>query len=112
MTRFVLFGIIGFLFSVELALAQGSPCNADAAWRRVRSTYTLHRQTIAKCENKQSGEHIIVLTEPPPHLVRSKAEAIVRALFSVPIASVQRRRHQLGYDGWAEDLVITVRAKT
>src|SRR5262249_52292016 len=37
---------------------------------------------------------------------------IVRALLSTPIASVQRRRHNLGYDGWVEDLVIVVRART
>src|SRR5262249_48932588 len=54
----------------------------------------------------------IVLTEPPAHLVRAKAEPIVKALFATPVTSVQRKRHQLGYDGWVEDLVIVVRPRT
>lgn len=112
MTRFILCGALAFALLPNLAAAQGNPCNADAAWRRVRLSYPIHSQILAKCENKQSGEHVIVLTEPPPHLVRGKAEPIIRALFSVPITSVQRRRHQLGYDGWVEDLVIVARPRT
>jgi hypothetical protein len=112
MSRFLTCGIIALVLLPGSALAQGAPCNADAAWRRVRQTYPVHSQILAKCENKQVGEHVIVLTEPPPHLVRAKAEPIVKALFSAPVASVQRKRHPLGFDGWAEDLVIVARPRT
>jgi hypothetical protein len=112
MSRLVLFGILSLALLPDLALAQGTPCEANAAWRRVRQTYPIHSQILAKCENKQTGEHVIVLTEPPSHLARSKAEPIVKTLFATPVSSVQRKRHPLGFDGWAEDLVIVVRART
>jgi hypothetical protein len=95
-----------------MALAQGMPCDANTAWLHVRQAYPNHSQTLAQCENKLTGERVIVLTEPPPHLVRGNAESIVKALFSVPISSVQHKRHALGYDGWTEDLVIVARPRT
>jgi hypothetical protein len=101
--------ILSLALLPDLAMAQGFTCTADAAWRRVRASFPIHNQSLAKCENKQTGEQVIVLTEPPAHLVRAKAAPIVKALFSTPVASVQTRRHQLGFDGWVEDLVIVVR---
>jgi hypothetical protein len=43
-----------------------------------------------------------------------KADSIVKALFgeSAFVESVERRRHPLGFDGWAEDLIIVVDART
>jgi hypothetical protein len=112
MVRISLSWLVALVLLPDFALAQQGACDANSAWRRVRQSYPVHSQTLAKCANAQTGEQVIVLTEPPPHLVRTKAEAIVKALFSTPVASVQRKRHQLGFDGWAEDLVIVVRPRT
>ncbi|MGG2352335.1 hypothetical protein ACE4Z7_24345, partial [Salmonella enterica] len=57
------------------------------------------------------AQHVIVLTEPPPHLTRSKADAIVQALLGMRV-KVERRRHVLGYNGWVEDLVIVANVAT
>jgi hypothetical protein len=111
MSRTVLWGILGLALLPDLALGQGTPCDANTAWARVRQAYPIHAQVIAQCESKETGDRVIVITEPPPHLVRAKAEAIAKALFSVPIASVQRKRHALGFDGWAEDLVVVARPR-
>jgi peptidoglycan hydrolase-like protein with peptidoglycan-binding domain len=86
-------------------------CDAVGAWQRVRAAYQIHVQTLAKCENSQTGQHVIVLAEPPQHLVRDKAAAIVQALFSVPV-KVSKHRHKLGFDGWVEDLVIVAEPRT
>jgi hypothetical protein len=107
-----LLGLFALALLPDTATAQAFTCDANAAWRRVRAAYPIHSQTLAKCENKQTGEHVIVLTEPPPHLVRAKAETIVKSLFAAPVASVQHQRHQLGFNGWAEDLVIIARPRT
>ena len=86
-------------------------CDAQSAWQRVRAVYPIHAQVLAKCASRDGNQQTIVLTEPPPHLTRSKAEAIVQALLGVR-AKVERRRHKLGYDGWVEDLVIVANPAT
>ena len=84
-------------------------CEVDLAWRRVRTIHPLHYQGIAACENAQTGEHVIVLAEPPPHLVRANVEGIVKALVGAPVTTVMTKRHPLGFDGWVDDLVIVAR---
>ena len=51
-------------------------CDAQGAWQRVRAAYPIHAQILAKCASRDGNQQTIVLTEPPPHLTRSKAEAI------------------------------------
>lgn len=86
-------------------------CDAQEAWQRVRATYPIHAQIMAKCVSPDGAQHVIVLTEPPPHLTRSKADAIVQALLGMRV-KVERRRHVLGYNGWVEDLVIVANVAT
>jgi hypothetical protein len=109
----ILFGTL-CLALIAAGHAVAEECNADSAWRRVRSAYPIHSQTLARCDNPTTGRVVIVLTEPPSHITPGKADSIVRALFGEPasLESVQRRRHPLGFDGWAEDLVIVVDART
>jgi len=92
--------------------AQQPACDADTSWKRVRQAYPIHAQVMAMCHAPGSGQFVVVFTEPPPHITRIKADAIVRALFQSTITAIERRRHLLGFDGWAEDLVITGRAAT
>jgi hypothetical protein len=109
----IVLGILSLVITSGHAVAE--ECTADSGWKRVRATYPIHSQTLARCDNLSTGRAVIVLTEPPPHLRRDKAEAIVKALFTVPsasIESVQIRRQPLGFDGWAEDLVIVVDTRT
>ena len=87
-------------------------CTTDGAWKRVRASHPIHSQTLAQCHDTVSGKTVIVLTEPPPHITRSNAERIIRSLFASSVSSVERRRHQLGFDGWVEDLVIVVDTKS
>ena len=84
-------------------------CNTEAAWRQVRAANPIHRQLLAKCEDLRAGTTIIVLTEPAPHIPRAQANAIVRALFTSQVQSVTVHRQKLGFDGWADDLVISVK---
>jgi len=112
MSRLISYGILVLVLTGTSALAKDFSCDANSAWLRVRQAYPFHSQTLAECVNKRTGEHVIVLTEPPPHFVRANADAIVKALFSVPVISVQRKRHALGFNGWTEDLVIVVRSST
>jgi len=98
-------------YSISAVHAFAAECTADSAWKRVRAVLPVHAQVLARCQNSGASKTFIVLTEPPPHIVPRKAGAIIRALFTVPaqfIVSVDRRRHQLGFDGYAEDLVIEV----
>ena len=90
-------------------------CDADGAWQRVRAVNPIHVQGLAKCENRANGQHVIVLTEPPPHLTRNNAEAIAKAFFGATentSLQVHKKRHNLGFDGWVEDLVIVAEPRT
>lgn len=89
-------------------------CDSDSAWQRVRAAYPIHSQTLAQCVDAAVGRVVIVLTEPPPHITTAATPAIVKALLPLPesaIRSVHRKRHRLGFDGWAEDLVIVLNAQ-
>jgi hypothetical protein len=104
-----------WLFFASFVLSTGEAfaeeCTAEGAWKRIRAVFPVHAQILARCQNPNTKKTIIVLTEPPPHIVPGNADAIIRALFTVQsrsIGSVQRRRQPLGYDGYAEDLVIEV----
>jgi hypothetical protein len=113
--RNLCFSIASFLVVSFAAtdLARADECTADAAWSRVRQVFPIHNQALARCDDPATGRAVVVLTEPPPHIRPNKAEEIIKALFTVPsanIESVQKRRHPLGFDGWAEDLIIVVNA--
>lgn len=110
--RILLPALTGLTLLSSAAWPQGLPCSVDGAWRHVREAYPIHVQVIGKCENRQTGEQVIIVTEPPAHLVRGKIDGIVRALFSAPVVSVHRRRGPDGFDGWVEDLAIVVNPKT
>jgi hypothetical protein len=115
MTRIWRLAFLAFLATIpqsDVIFAQGTGCSPDAAWRRVREAYPVHIQTIAMCEDRANGDAVVVVTEPPHHIVRSKAEAVLRALFASKIKSVSMRRYSLGFDGWAEDAVVVVSART
>lgn len=113
MTRLGKIGIVTFLFVAATGSASSTEtCNTESGWKRVRASYPMNAQVLASCRDQTTGQTIIVLTEPPSHITRDKADPIVRALFASPIVSVERRRHQLGFDGWAEDLVIAVDTRT
>ncbi|MCA1472773.1 hypothetical protein I6F09_33520 [Bradyrhizobium sp. IC3195] len=91
--------------------ASTEECTIDSAWKRVRKTFPIHDQGLARCENQRTGRTVVVLTEPPPHIPADRANEIIRALFTVSsdkIELIQKRRNPLGFDGWAEDLVILV----
>src|SRR5262245_43125754 len=94
------------------ATAAATACDIDNAWKRVREAHPIHVQLLAQCTDPASGKILIVLTEPPSHIVRTKAEAIVQKLFASPDIVVERRRHPLGFDGWVEDLIIVFGPKS
>lgn len=104
--------LLSALTIASAAHAADLDCTAKNAWERVRAAYPLHVQTLALCENKGSGEVVVVLTEPPAHITRLEAEKIMRALLRAPIVAVDRSSHKIGFDGWAEDLVIVLKPKT
>ena len=108
MTRSLL-GAAAFLLAFSSG-ASAQQCTQDEAWRRVRLAYPIHVQTIAMCRDASTGKSIIVVTEPPPHIVRMHAEPIMRALFSTPLISVEQRRKVSGFDGWTQDLIIVADA--
>jgi hypothetical protein len=110
-TQCVVLGVLSLVIASGHAVAE--ECTTDSAWKRVRAAYPIHSQMLARCDNPNTGRVVVVLTEPPAHITPAKADSIVRALFAglAPIESVQRRRHPLGFDGWAEDLVIVIDGK-
>lgn len=92
-------------------LLAADECTVDSAWQRVRQTFPIHDQGLAHCENLQTGRTILVWTEPPPHIPADRADSVVRALLTIPsekIEAIQRRRSTLGFDGWVEDLIISI----
>ena len=76
MSRIIWSGMLWSTLLPSMALAQGMPCDANTAWLHVRQAYPNHIQTLAQCENKLTGERVIVMTEPPPHLVRGNANRL------------------------------------
>lgn len=92
-------------------LADASPvkCTAEDAWLHIREMQPLHMQEMFMCVD--GSRRILIVSEPPAHVVRSKAESIVRALFTSQVVAVTRHRHKLGFDGWVEDLAVELKVE-
>lgn len=77
------------------------------AWSELRRTRPYPYQDIA-IRTTGTGNRIVIVTEPPPRLAETDIEGFVADLFGDSFRGAERRRWQIGVDGWLEDLIVTL----
>ena len=89
------------------------PCSAEdqaaakAVWTTLReTTHPYHLQTLAMSPPFKSGCRALIIAEPPPSVTLDTIRAVAPDLF----ASSTLQRHKIGYDGWTQDVVVTLPA--
>jgi len=89
-------------------------CKSDAsclAWTDFRTQHPYPYQEIA-AKRLPDGSMVLIVSEPPPVMSKPDLERLVKVIFGPDFVSGKREQWKLLTDGWLEDLVLTVRAKT
>jgi hypothetical protein len=74
-------------------------------WGKLRNVdYPYHLQTVALSPPFRSGCRALIIAEPPPAVTLDSLQAVAPAL----LGRSETRRHQVGYDGWTQDVVVTL----
>jgi len=81
----------------------------EALWRSFRERNLFHTQTIALSDRTVDGERVMVIAEPPPTLPRGSFQDALEGVFRGVLKKAEIRKHPMGFDGWVEDVVLTLR---
>jgi hypothetical protein len=78
---------------------------AAAIWTKLRQVdYPYHLQTVALSPRFRSGCRALIIAEPPPAITLQSLQAVAPQL----LATSETLQHQIGYDGWTRDVVVTL----
>lgn len=102
---------LGDLFGPAKAFDPQCP-KVDAvceAWQSFRTAHPFPYQAI-ESKRLADGSLAIFLFEPPPVLLRSELDGLLKKAFGADLHSLARRRWQIGPDGWLEDVLLHVDA--
>jgi hypothetical protein len=87
------------------ACSEADHSAAVAVWTKLRKTdYPYHLQTVALSPPFASGCRALIIAEPPP----SVSLSALREVAPRSMASAETRQHEVGYDGWTRDVVVTL----
>ncbi|HEY6179102.1 MAG TPA: hypothetical protein VIX73_31830 [Kofleriaceae bacterium] len=87
------------------ACSEADHSAAVAVWTKLRKTdYPYHLQTVALSPPFASGCRALIVAEPPPSVSLSALREVAPRL----MASAETRQHEVGYDGWTRDVVVTL----
>jgi hypothetical protein len=75
-----------------------------AAWNKVRADHPFHLQAIALSPPFRSGCRAMIIAEPPPKVTMQALRDLAPEL----LAGSESRKHVIGYDGWTQDVVVTL----
>jgi hypothetical protein len=76
-----------------------------AVWQKLRrKDYPYHLQAIALSPPFASGCRALIVAEPPPTV----SLAALRELAPGLLARAETQQHEVGYDGWTRDVVVTL----
>jgi uncharacterized membrane protein YgcG len=78
-------------------------------WRSFRNVYPYHYQTLAISEPSNDGKRILIISEPPSDFIDT--EKILKTAFEERLNKIEKKRHKIGYDGWVEDIIVTLVSK-
>lgn len=76
---------------------------ADSIYKDFRKNYRFHYQTIGQA-NFADSSRLILLSDIPPHFEIDS----IPVIFSKFTHKVEKRQHNIGYDGYVTDLLITL----
>jgi hypothetical protein len=77
---------------------------AIAVWKQLRDNYPYHLQTVALSPVFPGGCRALIIAEPPTTL----SLAALRDLSPPLMARSETQQHEVGYDGWTRDVVVTL----
>lgn len=77
----------------------------DELWAGYRQTFPFHSQVIALSAPASDGSRTLIISEPPPHVT------LVEILLTIGdhLLNYKLKKHPIGYDGWAKDLVLAIK---
>src|SRR5262245_57252071 len=74
---------------------------SEEVWKEFRTAYPLHIQTIG-LSGPKDGKRVLIIAEPPPHVVLEKLKELDPAAFKQPAV----RSHTIGTGGFVKDIVV------
>lgn len=78
----------------------------EQIWQSFRQRFPFHIQTIGKSKRQADGSYVLLVSEPPPHVTTESIKALYKGR---DVLVVEEKSNQLGFDGWAKDLLIEVK---
>lgn len=77
---------------------------SEALWKQYRKTFPYHSQVLALSAPSSDGSRTLIVSEPPPHATLGGILIPVGNL----LLNHSVRKQEIGYDGWAKDVVIAL----
>jgi hypothetical protein len=77
---------------------------SEALWKQYRKTFPYHSQVLALSAPSSDGSRTLIVSEPPPHATLGEILIPVGNL----LLNHSVRKQEIGYDGWAKDVVIAL----
>lgn len=105
------FAIFLVLFTLVAAPADAGGVNGLEFWGAFRSRFPFPLQDVVVSPISEQGDAVVILSEPPPNVWREQAR-IVEAAFGGAVLRVDVMTKRVGFDGWAKDLVVTLKGAT
>ena len=81
------------------------PLTKDDVWKSFRHQFPFHIQTIEQSPRNSAGTYFVLIAEPPPHTTLES----IKAQFNGHVISWEEKKNQIGYDGWAKDLILEIK---
>ena len=101
----LLFGVFVALNALcDVQAATHDTAKADEIWQSFRTSYPYHIQVIALSEPLDDRSRVLIVSEPPPSASMQYFDRFARANDGL----VAIKQHRVGYDGWVQDVVITL----
>jgi hypothetical protein len=80
--------------------------DSKIVWRDFREAYPYHIQTLALTDVDSEGRRILIISEPPPGITIARLKNVSPAA----LQDMAVLKHGIGYDGWVEDIVVSLPA--
>jgi hypothetical protein len=95
--------------ALHVSTAAHAALGDNGLWDSFRERYPFHVQVVGISDPDTSGERILIISEPPPTLPRGQFRETLHSIFGDALVRAELRRQPIGYDGWVEDVVATVK---
>jgi hypothetical protein len=100
--------VLAAILLVWFVVPAQADARSDAVWKLFRRDYPYHIQTVGLSDPSASGQRVLIISEPPPLMIRAQYATALGAVFGSALHGAELKKNPVGMDGWCEDVVATL----